>query len=234
MRPIVLVTADRRAPAGFKPVPRVRPLRPEVFVGESYVAAVRRGGGSPRVAAPGDDAEDLLRGIDAVVLTGGDFDIHPSWYGAAVEARLDRVEPARTSTEIGLARACLARGIPILGVCGGMQALAVAAGGTLIQDLPKSPIDHEQPSDPAMPWHEVRIAAPADRWFGAKVAANSTHHQAVHDPGGLVACGWTDDGVIEVIATAEGFALGVQWHPELLGDDRPYQALIAAVRQPSR
>jgi len=175
----------------------------------------------------------------AVVLTGGDFDIHPSWYGEAVEGRLDRVEPARTNLELALAKRCLAEGRPVLGICGGMQALAVAAGGRLIQDLPPASakqLAHEQPTDPATPWHPVRVWGRAAAWIGAEIEANSTHHQAVRDAGvGLVICGRSPDGVAEVIASDEGrpFALGLQWHPELLGDDRSYRALIAAACRPN-
>lgn len=233
MRPIVLVTTDRRTPEP-RPNPRIRPPRPEVWIGEAYVDAIRRAGGAPLLVPPGDaDLDALLAVAHAVVLTGGHFDIHPSHYGQAVIGRLDRVEPARTALELALARRCLADGVPILGVCGGHQALAVAAGGTLVQDLPKHPLDHEQPTDPATPWHTVRVEGRAAAVLGTRVEVNSTHHQAVDDPGpALVACGWADDGAIEVIAAPDHpFALGVQWHPELLGDDRPYAALIAAGRR---
>ncbi len=197
--------------------------------------AVRGAGGLPLLVPPGEEAPPaLLARADGVVLTGGAFDIHPSWYGESATGRLDRIEPARTATELGLARAALARGLPLLGICGGMQALAVAAGGTLIQDLPPAgpggSLEHEQPTDPATPWHRVRVEAPADRWLGPAVEANSTHHQAVRTAGeGLVPCGWSEDGVIEVIAgIGPSFALGIQWHPELLGDLRPYRALVQA------
>ena len=233
MHPVVLVTTDRRDGAAAPPGPRVRPKRPEAWIGESYVEAVRAAGGIPLLCPPGESHLDaVLERVDAIVLTGGHFDIHPSHYGEAVSGRLDRVEQGRTEVELWLARVALERAIPLLGICGGMQAMAVAAGGRLIQDLPSADdahLAHEQPTDPAQPWHDVRIADPATRWLGtAPIPANSTHHQAVADPGaGLVACGWTDDGVIEVIASpGPGFALGVQWHPELLGDHRPYQALV--------
>ena len=235
MRPKILVTADRRALEGLKPVPRIRPHRPEIWLAEAYVDVVRAAGGVPLVVPPGHEAtDDLLAVADGIVLTGGDFDIHPSWYGEAVEGRLDRIEPGRTQLEIALAKAALVRGIPVLGICGGMQALAVAAGGRLIQDLPASgPVVHEQPTDPATGWHRVLIDSPARGWLGCEIFANSTHHQAVRDPGsGLVACGWSEDGVIEVIAGTGAFALGVQWHPELLGDLRAYEALVRASGRP--
>lgn len=230
MSPVVLLTTDRRTPDP-KPGPRVRPPRPEAWIGEAYIDAVRRAGGLPLLVPPGPtDLDRLLAAADAVVLTGGHFDIHPSHYGRGVQGRLDRVEPARTDLELALARACLERGVPVLGVCGGMQALAVAAGGTLVQDLPKAPIDHEQPTDPATPWHPVEADGALAALVGPRLEVNSTHHQAVEDPGPrLRACGWAPDGAIEAIeAIDHPFALGVQWHPELLGDDRLYAALAAA------
>ncbi len=232
MRPVVLVSADRSdgapAPSGM----RVRPLRPRVWIGEAYVDAVRAAGGLPLLVPPGEtDIETLLTLADAMVLTGGHFDIHPSHYGEAVTARIDRVEEQRTLTELTLAAAALQRGIPVLGICGGMQTLAVAAGGTLVQDLPGPPdsLEHEQPTDPAVPWHLVHVQGRASGWLGrTAVQANSTHHQAVRVPGmGLVASGWTEDGVVEVIeGTGAGFVLGLQWHPEVLGDLAAYQALL--------
>lgn len=216
----------------------MRPRRPETYVVEAYVESVRRAGGIPLVLPAGEeDAAALLDRVDGVLLTGGHFDIHPSHYGGVVSGRLDRVDEGRTHAELALALACLDRDLPILGVCGGMQALVVAAGGTLIQDLPKprpgdpEGIDHEQPHDPAKPAHVVTVTAPASQWLGESIPANSTHHQAVDRPGaGLVTCGWAPDGVVEVVASpTHRFVLGVQWHPELLGQLQPYQALLEAI-----
>lgn len=231
MPPIILLTADRMTPAAPAPGPRDRPPRPKVQLEESYVAAVRRAGGLPLLVPPGPTNLDaLLQIAHGVVLTGGHFDIHPSVYGEGVTGRLDRVEPARTDLELALARACLASDVPVLGICGGHQALAVAAGGTLIQHLDPEPLDHEQPTDPSTPWHPVRCEGRAARLLGDALTVNSTHHQAVRSPGpSLIASGWAPDGTIEAIeAPGHRFALGVQWHPELLGDDRVYRALIAA------
>ncbi len=230
----MLVTTDRGdGPPSARPL--ARPPRTRLWIGEAYVAAVHRAGASALLVPPGaPDLDGLLALADAVLITGGAFDIHPRHYGETPTGRIDRVEEDRTDTELGLARACLRDGIPVLGVCGGMQALAVAAGGTLIQDLPPADaahLAHEQPTDPATAWHRIRVVPPASQWLGEQVEANSTHHQAVREPGALVAAGWSDDGVIEVVAhPTHPFALGVQWHPELLGDLRPYDALVAAAR----
>jgi len=234
MKPVILITTDRRDLQGLKPGPRVRPCRPEAWISELYVGAVRSAGGVAILAPPGgEDEHRLLQIADGVVLTGGHFDIHPSLYGEAVAARLDRVEPTRTSLELAVAAACLDRDIPVLGICGGEQALAVAAGGRLHQDIGTQvpgALEHEQPDDPVLPSHGVRMAAAVTQWTGEHLEVNSTHHQAVREISGTMeACGWAPDGVIEAIwAPGHRFALGVQWHPELLCDLRVYNALIAA------
>jgi putative glutamine amidotransferase len=221
--PTVLVTMDRHGPAGSG-VARI---------GRAYPDAVLAAGGWPLLVPPGEPSiEALLNGADALVITGGAFDIHPHHYGQAVAARIDRVEEARTRLELALARAALLAHLPVLGVCGGMQALAVAAGGTLIQDLPLRPT-HEQPTAPSEPWHRVAATGPLALALGPELAVNSTHHQAVDEPGALFAVvGRSEDGVIEAIwHTGHPFAVGVQWHPELLHDTRLYEGLVAAARR---
>ena len=241
--PVVLITTDRQAASTEPPTPnrfgRIRPVRAKAHVLEAYIDAVRAAGGLPLLVPPGaSDVQHLLDVAHAVVLTGGDMDIHPSHYGEAVTGRLDRVEPGRTALELELARACLVRGTPVFGVCGGMQALAVAAGGSLIQDLPPADatlLAHEQATDPATPAHAVQVRGRATAWFGERCDANSTHHQAVRRAGTFEACGWADDGVVEVILHPDHpFALGVQWHPELLGQLEPYRALVDAARRSPR
>lgn len=219
--PIVLVTMDRGEGEDGE----------EARICASYVDAVRAVGGQPWLVPPGETRlEALLGAADAVVITGGAFDIHPRHYGQSIEARIDRVEDSRTELELALARRALAADLPVLGVCGGMQVLAVAAGGSLIQDLPAEPA-HEQPTSPAEPWHAVSVTGGLAAWMGDEVKVNSTHHQAVDDPGaGFVVEGVSPDGVTEAIRHRHHrFAVGVQWHPERLGDVRLYEALLAAI-----
>ena len=229
-RPLVLVTTDRRPPRPelSKTAPRVRPSRAEVFVNEAIVSHLRDAGAAVLLLAPGDgDAPELLGRVDAVVVTGGAFDIHPSHYGQTVIGRLDPVDDARTRMELALCRAALLQGVPILGICGGMQAMAVALGGTLFQDIRThipGAIDHEQPTDPATPWHPIAVD-PA--WTSLLPnAVNSTHHQSVEKPGPFSVIARAPDGVIEAIALPDHpFAVGVQWHPEW-GDARVFEGVV--------
>lgn len=174
----------------------------------------------------------LLGRMDALVLTGGAFDIHPRHYGEEVQGRLDEPDEGRTRAELWLARAALEMGLPILGLCGGMQAMAVVLGGRLFQDIEAAvpgALVHEQPTDPATPWHAVDLSPDGAALFGAaRIEVNSTHHQAVADPGPFLVSGRAPDGLIEAITLPDHpFAWGVQWHPELLGGPL-FEALVRA------
>ena len=110
--------------------------------------------------------------------------------------------------------------------------MAVALGGTLIQDIAAQHgdgIEHEQPTDPAEPWHGVRFSdGRLSRIYGGRTQVNSTHHQAVADPGSLRATGWAEDGIVEAVELSDApFCVGVQWHPELL-EARLFEALVNA------
>ena len=234
---LVLVTAENRMPSNPANPVRVRPPRLETWISEAYVSAVRQAGGTPLIQSPSTDLDELdrlLEVVAAVVITGGHFDIHPKHYGKSVHGRLDTPDDARTHSELELARRCMDRDIPLLGVCGGMQALVVAAGGDLIQDIAthhSRQIDHEQETDPAQPWHSVsldpnsKLAA-----MGETIEVNSTHHQAAGGLGRLQATGFAPDGICEVAELPNHrFCVGVQWHPELI-DPSPYRLLLEAAR----
>lgn len=238
--PLILVSCDRRDPGPASvPTERERPPRAEVFLKEALVAQVRHAGGTPLLLPPAAmdsaDLDAVLDAVQAVIVSGGAFDIHPSHYGQAVAARLDRVDDDRTDVELALCRAAMARDLPLLGICGGMQAMAVAAGGSLVQDIATAldaPLDHEQPTDPALPFHPVDLSPGLLRdLLGPRTQVNSTHHQAIAHPGSLVVTGRAPDGVAEALESpAHRFAVGVQWHPELLGDRRLFAALVAHAR----
>lgn len=228
-RPIVAVTCDRRD-VGLKPVSmRIRPARPEVYVNEVVVRRLRDAGAVVMLIPPGDvyGALMLLNRANALVITGGAHDIHPRHYGQAVEARLDRTDDARTDVELELAREAIGRGIPMLGVCGGMQVMVVAAGGTLIQHVE----GHEQATDPVEAWHPLiaESGGPAELLAAIGSESNSTHHQAVGELGPFAVLARAPDGVVEAIyLPGARFCVGVQGHPELRSRGI-FEAFVAAV-----
>lgn len=178
-----------------------------------YVRQLSAVGARP-VLLPGATAHNLLDVVDALVLTGGG-DVDPRLYGglAAVTGDVDR---ARDDHEIALVHAAAAAGIPLLGVCRGMQILAVAFGGVLTEDVGKT---HVLPGV----GHPVttRPGSVLRSLLGERPGVTSLHHQAVADPGpSWRATAWADDGVVEAIEWTGDPAwpvLGVQWHPELEG-----------------
>lgn len=232
------MTCDRRENGPLPDSPRVRPARPEVYVGEHVVERLRAVGARVVLLPPAaPDLEELQEWVrsscQGLVITGGAFDIHPAHYGQSIQARVDRIDEGRTGLELSLAKMALDVGFPVLGICGGMQALAVAAGGTLIQDIGSqipNALEHEQPTDPATPWHAVRLVDGilAQLHGASEIQVNSTHHQAVDDPGCLRITGRAPDGIVEVIESkTHPFCLGLQWHPELLGSPA-FSGLVSA------
>lgn len=204
----------------------------------AYAEAVIAGGGLPLVAPYGAPIPALLDLAQGVVITGGAFDIPPSAYGDDSRPGLGPLKEDRTRFEWELLEGALARGLPVLGVCGGMQLLNVLLGGSLVQDIPTelpTALAHEQATPKDQPSHSIRIesgsllARAAGRAGEARV--NSTHHQAVARLGAdLVASARAPDGVVEAIERPGHFVLGVQWHPERLLETEAWNgALYAAL-----
>jgi putative glutamine amidotransferase len=210
-----------------------------VSIPTRYVEAVNASGGRA-VLIPSDDAgEDVLDHLDGIVLCGGS-DLGPQYYGEEPHPSVVLTRPVRDAAEMLFVRAALARDLPLLGVCRGLQVMVVACGGRLHQHLPDAlGSDRHRPAGgPRHGQHAVRLllGSLGQRVLGDEVGVNSFHHQGVADPGRLKATGWCpDDGLIEVVEDPDRtFALGVQWHPEDTTDHRVYAALVqaAAARRP--
>ena len=189
-----------------------------------YCDQIVRAGGVPMVLPPVDDAEvliNMLEGIDGLVLTGG-ADYNPLWYGEQPEKELHTINSTRDLPELLLTRLAFNRQIPILGICRGVQTMAIALGGNLVQDL-KTPLKHSQDAPRSEATHSVTITEGSTLCglYGQGTFVNSFHHQAVKDCGShLHVVATAPDGVIEAVESTEQKALmGVQWHPEWMGDE---------------
>jgi putative glutamine amidotransferase len=199
-------------------------------VPENYVDAVRRAGGRPTLILPGDDRTpaELLDRFDGLLLVGGG-DVEPRRYGQEPSDTIYGVEEDRDAFEIDLLHEADAREMPTLCVCRGMQVLNVAFGGTLHQDLPGDDrfISHGTPSGADELFHEVKLesgSATAAATQADVVSCSSHHHQGVDEVGnGLLATGWSEDGLVEVLERDRGWMLGVQWHPEDSAERDPAQ-----------
>ncbi len=232
-RPVIGVTLDSEQSGGYSKYPWYA-------IRQNYADAVVAAGGLP-VALPHDAAlaPDYLDRIDALVVTGGAFDVDPALYGASGRHATVTLKQGRTAAEQALTEGALARNLPVLGICGGEQLLAVVLGGSLIQHIPDAiphALQHEQSNPRHEAGHSVAVTPGTllHRIVGAsQMRVNSSHHQAVREPGRFaVVNAVAEDSVIEGVEdTRYRFCLGVQWHPEFgidPGDHRIFDALIAA------
>ncbi len=216
VRPLVLVTtATNHRETGVR--------RKDALTGLNYSTALYAEG-LLSVMAPNlepEAAAALAARADGVLFSGG-VDIDPARYGRPPAHGLGLVDPDRDRFELALYRAALERGLPILGVCRGIQLVNVAEGGTLHQHLPDVPhtIQHSQANIDGPPFHRVRLEAGslAHAAAGAEsIAVNSFHHQAVDGVApGLRPVGRSDDDLVEALERpGEPWLLAVQWHPEM-------------------
>jgi putative glutamine amidotransferase len=231
-RPLIGLTLDAEPPGGWSKYPWYA-------IRQNYCTAVAAAGGLA-VALPHDAglADAYLDKLDALIVTGGAFDVDPSLYGDSTRHATVELKEDRTLAELAFLQTALARNMPVLGICGGQQLLAVVLGGTLIQHIPDSvpnALPHEQTTSHDYPGHEVTILPGTllHRLVGSeKMQVNTSHHQAVKDAGRSTVNALAPDGIIEGIEDAsKKFCLGVQWHPEYLvdeGDKAIFEALVAA------
>jgi putative glutamine amidotransferase len=196
----------------------------------AYVRSVRDGGGLPVLIASDDPDPEVLERIDALVLTGGS-DVDPARYGAPAHPAT-AVVAGRDEAELRLLRAAVDADLPVLGVCRGLQVMAVAAGGRLHQHLPDVAGTAEHRRSDGTYGRHVVDTVPGSLCrdiLGARLDVNSHHHQGVADPGSLTVSALAPDGVIEAAEDpGRSFHLAVQWHPEDTDDRRLFAALVAA------
>ena len=233
--PVVGITLDSEPPGGYSKLPWYA-LR------ENYAERVAAAGGLPLLLPHHPErANDYADRIDALIVTGGAFDVDPALFGATTRHDKVTTKDRRTAFEIAILREALARDMPVLGICGGQQLLNVVLGGTLIQHIPDEvagALAHEQPNPRTEPGHSVAVVAGTllHRVTGrSEMHVNSAHHQAVKGVAqGVVIDARAPDGVVEGIEDPrKRFCLGVQWHPEYAidpGDAKIFAALIEAAR----
>ena len=210
---------------------------PAQFVGERNLRAVAEVTGAlPMMFAGTPEITDigaLLDAVDGVLLTGGRANVHPTRFGAEADPRHEPYDEQRDALALALAEACVERGVPLLGICRGLQEMNVAFGGSLHPEIRELPgrVNHRmlrtETGEPHPDLevifgdrHDVRLTPDGAfaKLLGCDtIRVNSLHGQGILEPGGRVVVeGVADDGTIEAIriADAPGFALGVQWHAE--------------------
>jgi putative glutamine amidotransferase len=234
MRPLIGIFTSERHPGKLGTLQRCDEGAPaaELRLGTPYLRAIEAGGGLPVVLAP--DAPELavavMDRLDGLCLAGGP-DLDPLGYGAAERhERLGETDRVVDAAELALARAAEERGLPILGICRGAQAMNVARGGTLHQHLD----GHRQTHAATDPAHGVDVAPGsllAALTGGGRLDVNSFHHQAVDRLGaGLRISAAAEDGTVEAIEDpSRPFFVGVQWHAEGMVERPEQLALFEAL-----
>jgi putative glutamine amidotransferase len=191
-----------------------------------YAQAILGATGALPVLIPplGPQMLGLLETIDGLLLPGSPSNVHPSHYNGGDSETPEFHDPERDATTLPMIRAAIAKGIPVLAICRGIQELNVALGGSLIQQVHASEGRHDHRGGPGPqetrygPKHTISVTGSLARLLGAEtITVNSLHGQAIDRLGtGLVVEATAPDGTIEAVAmpTASGFVLGLQWHPE--------------------
>ncbi|WP_256792522.1 gamma-glutamyl-gamma-aminobutyrate hydrolase family protein [Terrabacter sp. Ter38] len=209
---------------------------PGALVPHRYVRQVEEAGGIAIVIPPRPDFDDgtaleIVERLDGVILAGG-VDVAPELYADERHASVQASRPDRDSTELAIARATAGTDLPVLGICRGMQVMAVAAGGLLEQHVPdRVGHDEHSPAPATYGNHAVRTVAGTRlaEILGEESDVPSYHHQSVLTHPGYEASAWADDGTLEAMEDPDAFfRLAVQWHPEVGTDPRLFRALVEA------
>lgn len=211
----------------------------------AYVNAVYKGGGTPVLIPPMTDSVallNILQNLDGVIMSGGE-DVAPAYYGEEPHEKLGYVNDFRDTYDLILARMAHDMGMPMLGICRGVQLINVLFGGTLVQDIPAQRPEwnliHRPQGEDDQPMHDVSFEADSQlaKMFGTtELNTNSRHHQAVKDVApGFRLVAKASDGTSEAIESIEGKPIwGTQFHPELMveaGDDTALNIFKAFVEK---
>lgn len=208
----------------------------------AYSDAVLRAGGVPVLLPPATDdpnaAAAVVSSLQGLVISGG-ADVDPAQYGEQPGPHTVLVRPDRDGWELALLDAAAAAGLPTLGVCRGMQVMAVAAGGALDQHTPDL-VGHQDHNPKPGVFGQTQVTTIEQSMLrsilGPAVTVHCHHHQSVRSHPGYVATARAADGSLEAMETAasasgRGFCLGVQWHPEMGRDQRLFDALVRAAAE---
>jgi putative glutamine amidotransferase len=231
--PLIGITADS---SGFEQIGSKTTREGLYSLARRYCDAIQNAGGLPVIIPHSQSRSQIYRvltRIDGLLISGGGFDIDPAYYGEQPTAKLGKIKPQRTFTELTSIAFGLERDLPMLGICGGAQAINVALGGSLYQDiatqLPGTQ-KHQQGRD-----HHYRHIVELPRGTllykicrCPTLKVNTTHHQAIRKLGeGLAINATALDGLIEGIESKRhSFVLGLQWHPEVLAQSDVIQRRI--------
>lgn len=207
-------------------------------VPHAYVEKLEQAGALVLVIPPRADGDvavalEVLARVDALVIAGG-ADVDPARYAADPHPSVQDARADRDAMELALAVAARDTGTPLLGICRGMQVMAVASGGLLEQHVPdRVGHDEHSPSDGVYGAHPVTTVAGTRlrELLGEDIDVPSYHHQSVLTHPGFVASAWAGDGTLEAMEDPDAaFRLAVQWHPEVGQDPRLFDALVATAR----
>jgi putative glutamine amidotransferase len=246
MKPIIGVTpdfnaGDRKEWGGREPT---------YFLRARYIRAIEELGGVPLVLplhADGTTRRHILHSLDGLLITGSGPDLPPALYGERQRFPFKVVSERRVSFELDIVRLAKQADLPLLGICGGMQTMNVACGGSLIQDISSQiskPLQHRQGTPATNLSHTVTVTAGSllrRIVRSASMRVNSSHHQSVNAVApSLIASAQASDGIVEAIESpTDRFFLGIQWHPEYLFDRHPlhrrlFEAFLRAARATHR
>ena len=246
MKPIIGVTpdfnaGDRKEWGGREPT---------YFLRARYIRAIEELGGVPLVLplyADRTTRRHILRILDGLLLTGSGPDLPPSLYGERQRFPFKLVSERRASFELDIVRLAKQADLPLLGICGGMQTMNVACGGSLFQDISsqiQKPLQHRQQAPASSLSHTVTVKAGSllrRIVRSASMKVNSSHHQSVNGVApSLITSARASDGIVEAIESpTHRFFLGIQWHPEFLFDRYPlhrrlFEAFLRAARATDR